>query len=358
MAAVCGITATSILFFTDNTATVHAASVSLNHTRYWLNKGSTFTLKLNNATGKTTFSSDNTAAATVNSSGVVTGKAQGTAHITAKNNGVSYSCQVRVRTVKNSWSYSNSSGTVNIRIKQYRDKRSDKYVDFWVADIYSDSKANLYKHLKTYTCGTTVTGAASGTKSRTALKMASNADAIIAVNGDNPGATYNDGLKPTYVIRNGSNRYQNLSSTFNVPGGEFNWAITALTKTGDMKHIWKNTYKDAAAAINAGVYQTWCFYGGQLVTDNKKVTSGTGRAPRTLIGQKTNGHIILVVADGRTSQSAGLSPKNSADLMWDLECKTATNLDGGGSSAMVYKGKILNNCTDPSRLLSDIVYAK
>lgn len=68
--------------------------------------------------------------------------------------------------------------------------------------------------------------------------------------------------------------------------------------------------------------------------------------PRTLIGGKANKSMVLVVADGRTSSSKGLTAQESANLMKELNCICAANLDGGGSSEMIVNGKIVNKPCD------------
>ena len=72
-------------------------------------------------------------------------------------------------------------------------------------------------------------------------------------------------------------------------------------------------------------------------------------------------HYAFVVTDGRTEESAGLSLVQLADLMLDIGCETAYNLDGGGSSTMVFQGEVVNNPTTNGRTIterevSDIVY--
>jgi exopolysaccharide biosynthesis protein len=68
-----------------------------------------------------------------------------------------------------------------------------------------------------------------------------------------------------------------------------------------------------------------------------------------------------VVADGRTSESAGLSLYQLAQYMQSLGVQTAYNLDGGGSSTMYFNGQVINNPTTngstiKERKVSDIVY--
>ena len=69
----------------------------------------------------------------------------------------------------------------------------------------------------------------------------------------------------------------------------------------------------------------------------------------------------MVVADGRTSESTGLSLYQLAEFMQGLGAATAYNLDGGGSSTMVFNGTVVNNPTTngntiKERSVSDIVY--
>lgn len=71
-----------------------------------------------------------------------------------------------------------------------------------------------------------------------------------------------------------------------------------------------------------------------------------GRAPRTAIGVKKDGSIILMVVDGRSTSSSGMSLNELASYMVKLGAVSALNFDGGGSSEMVLNGKIVNNPSD------------
>ena len=88
---------------------------------------------------------------------------------------------------------------------------------------------------------------------------------------------------------------------------------------------------------------------------------GGGVNPRTAIGQISEGHYLLVVSDGRTKESTGLSLRQLAELMQSLGAQVAYNLDGGGSSTMVFQGRVVNSPTTNGRSIrersvSDIVY--
>lgn len=60
----------------------------------------------------------------------------------------------------------------------------------------------------------------------------------------------------------------------------------------------------------------------------------TGRHPRTAVGLVDEQHAIIVMVDGRSGDSKGMSLKALAQFMISLGAKQAVNLDGGGSSAL------------------------
>jgi exopolysaccharide biosynthesis protein len=80
------------------------------------------------------------------------------------------------------------------------------------------------------------------------------------------------------------------------------------------------------------------------------------RHPRTAIAKLKDGRILLVVVDGRQQgYSTGMSLTSLAELLLEFGAVEATNLDGGGSSAMVVEGKLVNKPSDAAgeRAVSD-----
>lgn len=73
-----------------------------------------------------------------------------------------------------------------------------------------------------------------------------------------------------------------------------------------------------------------------------------GRSPRTALGLGANGEIIILVADGRTAQSRGLSLTELAQLMQEQGATDALNFDGGGSSTLVVRNRVINRPSDGS----------
>lgn len=92
---------------------------------------------------------------------------------------------------------------------------------------------------------------------------------------------------------------------------------------------------------------------GQVnVTYDQEIMWGSGvgydnRDPRTAVGYTANNHVILIVADGRQINSEGVGLPELAQIMIDLGCVEAMNLDGGGSTQMAIGNQYVNN---PSEL--------
>jgi hypothetical protein len=67
------------------------------------------------------------------------------------------------------------------------------------------------------------------------------------------------------------------------------------------------------------------------------------RHPRTAVGVRADGTLLFVTVDGRRpEESVGMSLPELTDLMLELGAVSAINLDGGGSTTMVIKGKVVN----------------
>ena len=80
------------------------------------------------------------------------------------------------------------------------------------------------------------------------------------------------------------------------------------------------------------------------------------RHPRTAVGQKADGRIVMLVVDGRRpGYSAGMTNFELAQTMMRLGVVTASALDAGGSSTMAFDGQLLSRPSDSGgeRLVSE-----
>ena len=212
----------------------------------------------------------------------------------------------------------------------------------YVADVRLSSPEYLKTALAHSTYGRNVTEKTSD--------IAASVDAILAVNGDYYGAQ-----RSGYVIRNGV-LYRSVSS-----GGQ-DLVIYADGSFGTIDE----DQVTAESLLENGAWNVLSF-GPALVQDGEIAVSEkdeVGRAmasnPRTAIGVMDDLHYVFVVSDGRTSESDGLSLHELAAFMQSLGVKTAYNLDGGGSSSMVFLGNLVNQPVNgrktSERKVSDIVY--
>jgi len=90
---------------------------------------------------------------------------------------------------------------------------------------------------------------------------------------------------------------------------------------------------------------------GPIIIVNGMPTIGSGNGgwgvqPRTAIAQKKDGTILMLVIDGRQTDSLGATLKNVQDIFLKYGAYNAYNLDGGASSTMVFDSKVVNKPSD------------
>ena len=89
-----------------------------------------------------------------------------------------------------------------------------------------------------------------------------------------------------------------------------------------------------------------CF--GPVLISNGEVALAEGNVgglnPRTAIGQRSDGAILLLVIDGRQAISIGATFQDLVDIFLEYGAVNACNLDGGSSSMMWYQDGYVNNC--------------
>lgn len=182
-------------------------------------------------------------------------------------------------------------------------------------------------------------------------EIAESVGATVAINGDFYGAR-NSG----YVIRNGT-LYRS------TPSGAEDLVVWA---DGSVSVI-NESEISAEKLLSDGAQQVYSFGpallvdGEVAVTEEEEVGRAMASNPRTALGVTEDGTYLLVVSDGRTSESEGLSLSQLAQFMREIGAVTAYNLDGGGSSTLYYNGEVINNPTTggnkiKERSVSDIVY--
>ncbi|WP_173254419.1 phosphodiester glycosidase family protein [Streptococcus sp. 5346] len=263
---------------------------------------------------------------------------------TVSNTNSTFNTSVASQAVQNAQvtatSYSDGNISVNLTEKTVNDTQ------IYVADVTLSSADYLKTALAQNSYGTNVTA-------KTSVTAAEN-NAILAVNGDYYGANSSG-----YVIRNGVVYRDSVRE--DASNGDL-----AIYKDGSFKIIYENQIS-ADQLVQDGVVNLLAF--GPSLVENGEISVGinteVGQAmasnPRTAIGIIDENHYIIVVSDGRTSESKGLSLYQMAEVMKSYGVKTAYNLDGGGSSTLYFNGQVINKPTTggskiSERAVSDIVY--
>jgi exopolysaccharide biosynthesis protein len=207
----------------------------------------------------------------------------------------------------------------------------------------------------------------------TVSSFAHDLGACVAVNGGyfamgltptrHAGLLYADGRTvagATVFVTRDSVRYPTVRAAIGFGAGgdiEIGWAIARrdtvfawLDPPANRRGVPADPPRQAAAtrwevrdALGAGPMLVWD--GEARVTSDEEVFFGTTIPdvhPRTAIGYDERGALVLLVVDGRQAASRGATLEETATIMRELGAVRALNLDGGGSSALVAAGTLLN----------------
>ncbi|ADK14648.1 hypothetical protein WX45_00091 [Clostridium ljungdahlii DSM 13528] len=228
----------------------------------------------------------------------------------------------------------------NIKINNYKDNNIERYnINSSRFKGYILVVKNPLKVKVGYTNNLTKQG------ERTS-DIAKDHNAVAAINGggfmdkSNSGSLWTGtGAYPTgFVFSNGKIVYQDVLDTksLDVMALDFQGKmIVGSHSISDLKNL------QVSEAIS---------FGPPLIINGKTTFSGDGGqgiTARTAIGQRKDGTILLLVVDGRKIDMPGATLRDIQKIMLDYNAYNATNLDGGSSSTMYYKGSIINNPCNP-----------
>ncbi len=134
-----------------------------------------------------------------------------------------------------------------------------------------------------------------------------------------------------------------------ISGGEALWGtpdtganIAGIDKDGIL-HV---GYMTVRGALDIGIVEA-ASYGPALIVNgvprNTTAPLGGGLNPRTAIGQRADGAMLLLVVNGRSAESLGATYDDLVEIMMQHGAVNATNLDGGSSSIMLYEGEYITH---------------
>ena len=174
-----------------------------------------------------------------------------------------------------------------------------------------------------------------GGRGYTVEEMVEKFDAVAGTNAGgfhDPNGTGNGSIPDTLVVFEGKVHYAGFGTRKGFVGIDDNYILHVANKITEAEIKEKN--------IQYGV----CF-GPVLVANGEPCEINiSGVNPRTAIGQRSDGAILMLVIDGRQVISMGATMDDLVNIMLDYGAVNACNLDGGSSSLMWYQGDYVNNC--------------
>ncbi len=217
-------------------------------------------------------------------------------------------------------------------------KREDPKINMWVVEI----KVRSSLQIKSAFAGDKFTLE----KKEKTSTIANRHKAILAINGSAYGFN-----KTGFVIRD-----KILYRETSLDVGPL-----IIKDNGDFE-IYNQGEKTGQEMLDMGAMHVYDF-GPDLIRKGEISDYGstwykTQKEPRTVIGQKGELEYVILVIDGRSEESEGMSLYDAALELKSRECYWGYNLDGGGSTTLYFNGRILNNPSDlfGERKISDILY--
>ncbi len=172
-----------------------------------------------------------------------------------------------------------------------------------------------------------------GNRGYTVADMVAQFDAVAGINAGgfyDPGGRGNGSIPDTMVVYDGKIYYPEFGSGNGFVGLDSQHIL----------HVGRLTASD----IKEKDIQTGVGFGPVLIANGEVTAPGSGLNPRTGIGQRSDGAILMLVIDGRQVTSLGATYQDMADIFLSFGAVNACNLDGGSSSMMWYQGGYVNNC--------------
>ena len=129
-----------------------------------------------------------------------------------------------------------------------------------------------------------------------------------------------------------------------LEGEAYLWADSGASAAFDNNNVLHVGFFKKEEVAELGIRDCASF-GPQLIVDGQPEYGSymeSGINPRTAIGQRADGAVLMLCIDGRQLRSIGASFADIRDVMLDFGAVNACSLDGGSSTVMYYNGEYLN----------------
>lgn len=175
-----------------------------------------------------------------------------------------------------------------------------------------------------------------GVRGYTVAEMVESFDAVAGINAGgfyDPDGRGNGSIPDTLVVSDGKVYYPERGTAQGFAGF-------------DKDHI-LHVGRLSADEIRAREIQTGVCFGPVLISNGEPRSADSlpsGINPRTGIGQRSDGAVLLLVIEGRQVTSLGATYYDMVEVFQSYGAVNACNLDGGSSSMMWFDGDYVNKC--------------
>lgn len=174
-----------------------------------------------------------------------------------------------------------------------------------------------------------------GSHGYTVEQMVKHFDAVAGINAggfEDLNGSGNGSIPNTMVVCDGKIYYDDKGVSMGFVGFDDNHIM----------HVGKPSVKDV---VEKNIQYGVCF--GPVLVSNGQIHNpdslASGVNPRTAIGQRSDGAVLLLVIDGRQVSSLGATYMDLAEIFLSYGAVNACNLDGGSSSVMWFQGEYINS---------------
>ena len=174
-----------------------------------------------------------------------------------------------------------------------------------------------------------------GSHGYTVEQMVKHFDAVAGINAggfEDLNGSGNGSIPNTMVVCDGKIYYDDKGVSMGFVGFDDNHIM----------HVGKPSVKDV---VEKNIQYGVCF--GPVLLSNGQIHNpdslASGVNPRTAIGQRSDGAVLLLVIDGRQVSSLGATYMDLAEIFLSYGAVNACNLDGGSSSVMWFQGEYINS---------------
>ena len=175
-----------------------------------------------------------------------------------------------------------------------------------------------------------------GERGKQLKDIAARYDAVAAINGggfEDAGGVGNGGTPIGLVVSDGELKHKGNPGKYNITVGFNQDNIMIIGKKMSVEEAKEKGMRDAIT------------FGPALIVNGEPANASglsSGLNPRTAIGQRSDGAVLMLVIDGRQASSLGATYADLISIMLEYGAVNAVNMDGGSSSLLYYKGVYVN----------------